>query len=125
MKHCTSLAKSANVAVVLVAHPNGSAAKGKEIDYYQISGTSDIPNLMDNAIQIIKDPTDDDGVVQCDGRAVILKNRKYGIYGKVDFAFDPETISLLEIKNEQVKGKKYNWRMEGKQEWIEADTIPF
>ena len=125
MKRCVKLAKAENVAIMLVAHPNKGAPKGKEIDYYSISGTADIPNLMDNAIQIIKDPTDDDGGIICDGMAVVLKNRKYSEYPKIEMAFDKSTMGLCEIVNGQIKGKKYDWRQEGKQEWIQNDTIPF
>lgn len=123
MKGCTSLAKNANVAVVLIAHPNQSAQKGKEIDYYQISGTSDIPNLIDNAIQIIKDPTNESGDILAQGRAVTLKNRKYSQYPKVDFVFDEQTMSLCECSNGKVRVKNYDWRMEGEQAWVK-DT-PF
>ena len=124
MKKCTSLAKSANVAVVLISHPNGTAPKGKEIDYYQISGSSDIPNLADVIIQIIKDPTDEEDVVLADGRAVVLKNRKYSMYPKVNLAFDFETMALYEVNREGIQGKSYNWRKEGKQEWLDKKA-PF
>lgn len=114
MKQCTSLAKSANVAVVLVAHPNSTAGKGQEIDYYQISGTADIPNLTDVALQVIKDPLESNGSVMYDGRVVVLKNRHYSDYPKINLAYDRDTMALCEIQGDVSVSKSYDWRMEGK-----------
>ena len=127
MKKCSSLAKVANIPIVIVAHPNGTALKGKKIDYYQISGTSDISNLAEVVLQIIKDPTADNGEKLADGMIAILKNR----YGKknddIMLAFDIETHSLCEVDEDTYSTIRYNWRNEGKQEeWIKVDdSAPF
>jgi len=126
MKMCTSLAKAANVAVILVTHPNGTALKGKELDFYQISGTTNLPNLADNIIHVIKDPTDDNEEVISDGRINVLKNRYYGEYPKIDLAYDKTTMSLCEIYGGGYKVGAYNWRMNGRQQtqWIEKEVKP-
>ena len=55
MSACCSLAKKYNVVVLLVAHPNGTLTPDTKMDYYQISGNKDIPNLADVIIQVGKD----------------------------------------------------------------------
>ena len=115
MKKCSSLAKSANIPIIIVAHPNTSAAKGKKMDYYQISVTGDIPNLADVILQIVKDPTDDSGEKIADGMIGILKNRFGEKYDDILLAFDSETHSLCEIVGDSYMTVRYNWRNEGKQ----------
>ena len=115
MKRCTSLAKKMNVAIVLVAHPNKTAQKGKEIDYFQVSGNSDIANLADNMLQVIKNPTDDNEVIEAQGRIVVQKNRYYGETPKIDLVYDAETGSLLEVVGGEAKRPEIDWRKEGEQ----------
>jgi twinkle protein len=127
MKKCSSLAKATNVPVVLCAHPNSSAAKGKKIDYYQISGTSDIPNLAEIVVQIIKEPTNDEGGVIADGMISILKNR-YGEKNEdILLTFDKETHSLCEMKKDGGYDTiSYNWKNEGKQsKFVTTNDSPF
>lgn len=115
MKRCTTLAKAMNVAIILVAHPNKTAQKGKETDYFQISGNSDIANLADVIIQVIKDPTNDEGGKEADGRIIVQKNRYYGETPSFDLVFDVETSSLLEIVDGIGKRNQLDWRKEGVQ----------
>lgn len=121
MKNCTSLAKAANVPIVIVGHPNGTAVKGQKIDYYQISGTSDIPNLADVVIQVVKDPLSEDGQKLADGRLYVLKGRHYSIEQGIDLVYDNDTSSLCEITGESYEPTKYNWRKEGNQNVITGD----
>lgn len=117
MKRCTILAKKMNVAIVLVAHPNKTAAKGDEIDFFQISGNSDLANLADNILQVRKNHEKvNDGSE--DGYITILKNRYYGEYRTSDLYFDKGTSSLYEIVNGEVDIKPINWRREGKQKCL-------
>ena len=122
IKLCSSLAKSANVAVILVSHPNGTAQKGKAIDYYQISGSSDIINIADNVIQVIKDPIEDDGSIKNDGRIVILKNRYFSEYPIIDLTYDKELMALCENSGDSYIVNQYNWRNEGIQEGFTKET---
>lgn len=115
MKKCSSLAKAANIPIILIAHPNATANKGKKMDYYQISGTGDIPNLADVIIQIIKDPTNNLDEKIADGMIGILKNRYGEKYDDILLAFDTDTYSLCEIIDGTYGTIMYNWRNEGKQ----------
>lgn len=115
MKKCSSLAKSANIPIVIVAHPNGGAVQGKKMDYYQISGTSDIANLADVIIQVIKNPTNEGGEIIADGMLGILKNRYGNCYDDILLAFDDDTHSLCEQDGDTYNTIGYNWRNEGKQ----------
>jgi len=120
MKRCTTLAKAQNVAIILVAHPNKTAQKGKEIDYFQISGNSDLANLADNIFQVIKNPTDDKDGIEADGRIVVQKNRYYGDTPSIDLVYDTETNSLLEIVNGEGRRVKLDWRREGTQNGLDG-----
>ena len=116
MKKCSSLAKAANIPMVICAHPNGSATKGKKIDYYQISGTSDIANLGEVVVQIIKEPTNDDGAIISDGMIAILKNRYGEKNDDILLAFDKDTHSLCEMKFDGTYDtNEYDWKKEGHQ----------
>ena len=127
MKKCSSLAKATNIPIVIVAHPNGTAMKGKKIDYYQISGTSDIANLAEVVVQIIKDPTNDNGEKLADGMIAILKNRYGEKYDDIMLVFDQETHALCEQDGDTYSTIRYNWRNEGKQQqWNKVDdSAPF
>lgn len=107
MNKCHDLAINAGVHIVLVAHPNKSAQKGQSIDYYQISGASELVNLADNVIQIVRSEGE-----EYDGFAEILKNRGYGVYKKVYLDYDKSTGALVE---HGVAPKRIDWRNEGKQ----------
>lgn len=127
MKKCSSLAKATNIPIIICAHPNGTAAKGKKMDYYQISGTSDIANLAEVVVQIIKEPTNNDGVLIADGMIGILKNRYGESSDDILLAFDKETHSLCEMKFDgSYDTISYNWKKEGKQEGFKpTDNSPF
>lgn len=116
MKMCTELAKAADLVIVLVAHPNGTAEKGKEIDYYQISGTADLPGLAHCALQIIKNPTEHIEIRQPEGRVKVLKSRTEVIGERIDLAFDSHTGRLCGIDGDCKIIKGYNWRGDTKQQ---------
>ena len=111
-----------NMHLVLVAHPNKTAAKGASIDYYQISGASELINISDNVLQVIKsaNPSED----MCDGWIEIHKNRGYGTYKKVELVYDKETTALVE---KGVVARSLNWQNEGKQRKLgqPCDDAPF
>ena len=110
MSACCSLAKLHNVAVVLVSHPNGTLTADTKMDYYQISGNKDIPNMADQIIQISKSKEQKNR-----GNAYILKNRKYGEEPEVELVYDEETKALLEIRNGEADRPHIDWRMEDRQ----------
>ena len=110
MSECCSLAKKYNVVVLLVAHPNGTLPPDTKMDYYQISGNKDIPNMADVIVQIGKDHELKNG-----GKLWVLKNRKYGEEPEIDLIYDPETKGLLEVINGTAVRTVVNWRKEGSQ----------
>ena len=116
MKKCCDLSNSADVAVVLAAHPNGTIDIHREMSYYQISGTADLPNLATNILQVCKDPFDENGNIMADGAIFDLKNREFGEEPTILLTYDKETRSLCETHNESYNVSTYNWRMEGIQE---------
>lgn len=107
MNKCHDLAVAKNVHIILVAHPNKSAVKGEAIDYYQISGASELVNLADNVIQIVRSEGE-----EYDGFAEILKNRGYGTYKKVLLDYDSNTGALVE---HGVPPKAIRWNKQGNQ----------
>ena len=117
MNKCHDLAVNTGIHIILVAHPNKSAQKGETIDYYQISGASELVNLADNVIQIVRSENEEH-----DGYAELLKNRGYGIYKKVYLDYDKGTGSLIE---HNVQPKAIRWQEQGKQQqWTDTDK-PF
>lgn len=123
MDKCHSLVTTTGMHLILVAHPNKTAGKGESIDYFQVSGASELINIADNVLQVIRsaDPITD----ECDGWIEIHKNRGYGDFQKTELVFDKETTALIE-KNKQPK--KINWRgNEGNQQKLgeKCDDSPF
>ena len=119
MKRCDKLAKEANVAVILVAHPNGTIDIHRKMSYYQISGTADLPNLASNIFQVVKDPWDENGNKLADGAIYDLKNRGYGEEVEVYTTYDKDTRSICEIHGDTYDIRGYNWRMDGTQEFVD------
>jgi len=117
MNKCHDLAVNTGIHIILVTHPNKTAQKGETIDYYQISGASELVNLADNVIQIVR--VEDE---EYDGYAELLKNRGYGIYKKVKLDYDIGTGSLIE---HNLTPTAIRWQEQGNQEqWTETD-LPF
>lgn len=116
MKKCHNLAIACNVHIILVAHPKKPTDSSKNstngiLDAYQISGTSDLPNLADNIVSIEK--IDDEELLRqgIHGRIHLLKNRHYGTLKTVDVFFDKQTTLFVEINDstEELKHKKLSW----------------
>ena len=109
-----------NVHIFLVAHPKKTDNKKiSELSFYDIAGSSNIPNLADNILFMkrLNDKEKED-IYTKTGRnyttaAVMLKDREYGEMGTATFFgfqyttrrfFNPET--LKEIKQNIVTGKQ-------------------
>lgn len=114
MNKCHDFAIANNVHIVLVAHPNKSAVKGEAIDYYQISGASELINLADNVLQVVRvEGKEYDGFIE------ILKNRGYGTYKRVPLDFDKNTGALVE---HGVQPRAIDWQRNGLQEKLKTLT---
>lgn len=111
MQKLCDLAKNYNTHIILVLHPNKTYSKGQEMDFEQISGTSDLPNKADNIISVIREYDEETIASGVDGHIHVIKNRYYGDLIKVDTYFDEMTRLLLEIdKNKDILQLSFNWQ---------------
>lgn len=111
MQRLSDLAKAYSTHVILVLHPNKTYKKGDEMDFEQISGTSDLYNKADNIITVIREYKEDEIAQGVNGKIAVLKNRYYSDLPRVKVHFDKETGLLLEIdeKSDQIVGYNFNW----------------
>lgn len=105
------LAKLYNTHIILVLHPNKTYSKGSDMDFEQISGSSDIYNKADNIISVIREYDADkinDGI---NGHLQVLKNRYYQELPKIDTYYDKDTGLLLEIdEHKNALCYVFNWQ---------------
>ena len=97
-------AKTYNVHVHLVAHPN--KGKGK-LEKESVSGTGDITNRADNAFSVerVTDPT-----LGCDAIINIMKNRSDGVQDlEIGLSFDPDSKRFWQPSDPIGFMKKYGW----------------
>lgn len=123
VKNIIMLDRTYNCHGVVVNHPKKQATRGAEIDIFDMSGTSDMPNMADNIyiVQRIFDPDDTDP----DGYLHLKKNKLNGKHIRMPLIFDTETRNYLEYLNGEQVPMMLNWRNEGTQtDWTPIDT-PF
>lgn len=112
---CHELAEATNCAVVLILHPNKTYKKGEEMDFEQISGTSDIANKADMILNVIRVPDEDldknkPKSVQVTSKIQLAKNRDDSQLPTVDCVFDSRTYTFAEVKNGEIKPiKRQGW----------------
>lgn len=111
MQKCHDTCMAYNIHVIVVCHTNKQAVANKKSDMYAASGTSDIPNIADNIINVVKLDDEEKEEQKCDGFLHLTKGRIKGAKTvSVKTYFDNETYSLLEIKEgEKPKYKKMDW----------------
>jgi KaiC/GvpD/RAD55 family RecA-like ATPase len=125
MKRICDLAKFKNCHCIVVAHPNKNAKQGEPMGIYDVLGSSDIVNLIDYLVQIMRsyDPSE-----QADAYARLILNRTKGRnIGDIPLKFDNKRDALFEMK---LDGKAleydFNWQNEGKQEqFVPTNDSPF
>ena len=127
MKRTCDMAKAKNCHCVVVAHPRKGAIAGQPMDMYDVLGSSDIVNLVDYLIQIMRvyhNPEEEHDPADAYCRIILNRTRGRNI-GNIPLHFDTETESLLEM-NANGKGieDKFDWRMEDKQQWLKQKS-PF
>ena len=96
MKRCQTLANMHNLHIILVAHPNKTAGKGQELDFFQISGASELINYADNVFYISREYDEVKLLEGISGYIAILKNRGYGDLKKIEVFYDKETSEIIE-----------------------------
>jgi twinkle protein len=115
LKKLKYFANTHNVHIHLVAHPK-KLPEGKSVDMYDIAGSSDIPNLVDNIlflkrlneveIEKVKEKTGFDYTTVCK----ILKNREYGNVGEeVAFSFEPVSKRFYDPLGAEELKLEYGW----------------
>lgn len=109
MQRLCDLASAYSTHIVLVLHPNKTYKKGEDMDFEQISGTSDLYNKADNIITVIREYKEEKISQGINGVVAVLKNRYFKDLPRVEIHFDEETGLLLEINNEQIIGYTFNW----------------
>jgi len=107
---CHDLAVNYNLHIILVVHPNKTQQKGQtDVDYYQISGSSDIPNKVDTIMNVSREYDEEQKNINIDGHIEILKNRGYGKLLKIDTTYNDESSLLEELKNNEIVRKAIDW----------------
>ena len=108
-QRCHDLAKNYNTHIILVLHPNKTYKKGDDMDFEQISGSSDIANKADNIISVIREYEQDEISQGINGKICVLKNRYYSDLPVCNIHFEKETGLLLEINEKTNKVVAYNF----------------
>ena len=124
------LAKAYTTHIILVLHPNKTYQKGSEMDFEQISGSSDIYNKADNIIAVTREYDEEEKNKGIDGYLQVLKNRYYGDLVKVEVTYEKSTGLLLEIdrKQKDILGYSFNWdrtQEEVKEQLVINNDKPF
>lgn len=127
LQRCHDIAEIYKTHIILVLHPNKTYQKGQDMDFEQISGSSDIYNKADNIISVIREYDKeklDEGI---DGRMTVNKNRYYPELITCNVHFETETGLLLEIDEHTggALGYKFAWEkfLNGRQSVVEEKGI--
>lgn len=112
MQRLCDIAKAYNTHIALVLHPNKTYKKGEDMDFEQISGTSDLYNKADNIITVIREYKEEEINKGINGKVAVLKNRYFKDLPKVDIHFDEETGLLLEVQDGNIIGYSFRWNDE-------------
>ena len=108
-------AKTYNVHVYLVAHPNKT--KGK-LEKENVSGTGDITNRADNVFSVVRDEEK-----PLTNILTILKNRSDGAQNiEIALSFDPRNKRFWQESDPKGEHKKYGWEFLPD---VVPQTVPF
>lgn len=109
MQRCHDLANCYRTHIILVLHPNKEYRKGMDMDFEQISGTSDLSNKADNILCVTREYDQTEKSKGIDGKVTILKNRYYSNLDTCKLRFDIETLQLLETKDGEIVRYLFGW----------------
>lgn len=131
MQRLCDLARAYNTHIILVLHPNKTYKKGEDMDFEQISGTSDLYNKADNIITVIREYDEDKVSQGINGKIKVLKNRYFADLPSIETFFDKETGLLLERGEDgSILAYNFNWNgnqkpIQGYQEVLSDPDCPF
>lgn len=110
MQRLCDLSKAYNTHIILVLHPNKTYKKGEDMDFEQISGTSDLYNKADNIVTVIREYKEENIDQGVNGTIAVLKNRYFKDLPRVNTHYDEETGLLLEISDkDEIVGYSFAW----------------
>jgi|GEM_PF-559174 len=107
VQRCCDIAKTENLHIILVLHPNKLISKGSSMDMENISGSSDIYNKADNIIAVKRNYGEDD---EYSGEIEVLKNRYFPDLPRVNTDFDDASGMILEVDETSGQGIYYSFR---------------
>jgi KaiC/GvpD/RAD55 family RecA-like ATPase len=113
VENCHRLAQASNCAVILVLHPNKTYRKGEEMQFEQISGTSDIANKADVILNVIRSSEEDIDESQVNSHIQVMKNRDWSELPKIPTIFDKETFLFQEYdeqKRQIIPNAEIGWK---------------
>jgi twinkle protein len=111
LQRCHDLADLYHTHIILVLHPNKTYKKGDDMDFEQISGSSDISNKADNIISVIREYGPAEIANGISGKICVLKNRYYSDLATCNVHFEEQTGLLLEIdyKTNAALAYSFHW----------------
>lgn len=109
MQRLCDLSKAYSTHIILVLHPNKTYKKGDDMDFEQISGSSDLYNKSDNIISVIREYEAEKINQGINGKVAVLKNRYFKDLPIIEINFDDETGLLLEIQGEEIVNYNFHW----------------
>lgn len=113
MQRCCDLAKSENIHLILVVHPNKTLLRQQDIEFEHISGSADLYNKADNVIGITRYYDDDKIEDLGNGAIMVLKNRLFPDIVKIFIRYNRATGMLEEIDKSnrmQTVSYSFNWK---------------
>ena len=131
VKRTISMNRNNNCHSIIVNHPKKQekGQRGIEMDMFDMSGTSDMPNLADNVLIVRRNfakederrdypkskPEDLTKYNEPDGWIYLKKNRLNGRHAKVLLQYDHETQNYNELIDGYANVVEYNWNDNGLQ----------
>ncbi len=108
----SDIAKAYKIHIILVLHPNKTLSKVSEMDFEQISGSSDLYNKADVILAVKRNYDEEKLEKGIDGKISVLKNRYYPDLISIDTHYDEGTGLILEIEKTSGEYLDYNfsWR---------------
>lgn len=131
IKKINAMNKKHNCHSLIVAHPRQQQKRGIELDIFDISGTTDIPNSVDNVLIVRRNfdkeeeidrmiyynqnPENSDRYNEPDGWLYLKKNKRFGKHAVVDLKYDFVSQNYYEMTKDGIIELDYNWNDQGKQ----------